>query len=144
LIGVIQDNTRLELPPTSLAAQKAGDLLDRAKEKAQGTKIAQEIFGDGGSPLDKTKPWVSPVQSDTAAPTGLTHYLQQILGPILGTLQDLGDQQGGPSDTKALMDSFKQALRATSELVASSQSSFTSPLLSPLLLTPLNNGFDFV
>src|SRR6185312_7524279 len=43
-----------------------------------------------------------------------------------------------------LMDSFKQALRATSELVASSQSSFTSPLLSPLLLTPLNNGFDFV
>jgi|CZKU01.1.fsa_nt_gi type VI secretion system protein ImpL len=153
LLAVLADNTRLELPPPTVVQKASGQVLDRVLDQARG------ISGDSGVVPEKEKPWVSPVQADfqplvafgvapdaggdTQTPTGLSHYLQQILAKVLGALQDLKDAQAAP-DPAALDQTFREALRGTSELVSETQSGFTSPILAPLLMNPLHYGYDYV
>ena len=152
LLGVLADNTRLELAPASLAHQVSAPIVDRVLDQAR------QALGDGGVP-EKEKPWISPVQADfqplvafgvapdsggdSQTPTGLSHYLQQILAKVLGALQDMKDAQAAP-DAGALDQVFREALRGASELVSQTQSGFTSPILAPLLMNPIRYGYDYV
>jgi type VI secretion system protein ImpL len=154
LIAVVANNTHLSPPPEGIVEQAKGQLFDRVVDQAKG------MVGDSGVPVpEKTKPWVSPVEvdfaplvtfgvnadgaSDSEKPTGLSHYLQQILSKVMGALQDMKDAQTAP-DAAALDQTFREAIRGASELVSETQSGFTGPLLSPLLMNPIRYGYDYV
>jgi type VI secretion system protein ImpL len=154
LLAVVADNTHLTPPPEGAVAQVEGKLVDRLIDQAKGA------VGDSGVPVpEKSRPWVSPVESDFAPlvtfalsangggdaekPTGLSHYLQQILSKVMGALQDMKDAESKP-DAAALDQTFREALRGTNELVSETQSGFTSPLLTPLLVNPIHYGYDYV
>jgi type VI secretion system protein ImpL len=154
LLAVLADNTHLSLPPQGVVQRTAGQAFDRVLDQAH------ELLGDSGAPIpEKQKAWVSPVETDfqplvafgialdagadTEKPTGLSHYLQQILSKVLGALQDMKDAQAAP-DAAALDQTFREALRGASELVSETQSGFTSPILSPLLMNPIRYGYDYV
>ncbi len=156
LLGVLADNTHLELPQGSALAQAAQPLVDKLTAQAQQNSLFQTIVGDAGAP-PSNKRWVSPVESafapmvnfavsvgggDDAAPTGLSHYLQQIISKVIATLTDIHDEQ--TADPQVVDTVFRESLRSATELVAATQSGFTMPLLQPLLLNPIRRGFHGV
>jgi type VI secretion system protein ImpL len=152
LLKVLDDNTHLELPPQSAADQAGNSII----AKIQQNQTVQKIIGDGG--VDTTnKRWISPVEeafapmtkfgvsppaagADKPAPTPLSHYIEQTVAKVVGVLSDLKDSKA-PPDSKALQETFGEAFRGTSELLSSTQSGFTMPLLSPLLMNPIRLGF---
>src|ERR1019366_1253879 len=156
LLTTLGDNTRLELAPQSLTNQTGQALLDKATEKAKQNGTVQTIFGtDGGAPPPKR--WVSPVEDafspmvtfgvppeakgdDKPAPTALTHYVHDTVGKIVGELADMKDSKV-PADPKAVVTLFQEAFRSTSEQLSSSQSGFTRPILSPLLMNPIRLSY---
>ncbi|MGD0676378.1 MAG: type VI secretion system membrane subunit TssM [Polyangiaceae bacterium] len=156
LLAVVADNTRLEQAPASGARPGSGSISDRLLEQARQNETVQKVLGDGGI-AEKEKPWVSAVQTDfqplvafgiasntsgdAPSPTGLSHYLQQILAPVVGALEDIKDAQSAP-DPHALDQVFREALRGTSELVTQTQSDLTRPLLAPLLMNPLRYSYE--
>ena len=152
LLKVLDDNTRLELAPPT-AGQQAGNAI---LTKIEGNAAVQKLLGDGGAD-GPGKRWISPVEeafapmtafgvapavagTDKPPPTGLSRYVQQIVAKVVGVLSDLKDSKA-PPDSKALQETFGEAFRGTSELLSSSQSGFTQPLLSPLLMNPIRLGF---
>jgi type VI secretion system protein ImpL len=156
LLGAVADNTRLEVAPTSAANQTSQALIDKATQDAKDSKAGQVIFGtDGGAPPQKR--WISPVEEafrpmvtfgvppptsgdEKPAPTQLSHYIDAIVAKIVGELSDMNDSKV-PADPKGLTTSFQEAFRSTSELLSSSQSGFTRPMLSPLLMNPIRLSF---
>ncbi len=156
LLTTLADNTRLEVAPQSLANQSSQALLDKATEKAKQNQTVQTILGsDGGAPPPKR--WVSPVEDafspmvtfgvppetkegDKPAPTALTHYINDTVAKVVGELADMKDSKV-PADPKAVVTLFQDAFRATSEQLSSSQSGFTRPILSPLLMNPIRLSY---
>jgi hypothetical protein len=69
--------------------------------------------------------------------TGLSHYEEKILSALVGVLTDLKDSPIKPT-AKGIALAYVTAQRATSELLESTQTPYTRPLLSPLLLSPVN------
>jgi hypothetical protein len=118
---------------------------------AAGAK-AQAAIGDAGKvPVVKGPTrWVSPVEEafgplatfgvpqdiTVVGPTGLSHYLEKIVSAPVAVLSDLKDSRVKP-DLKNVAASYTTAQRATSDLMDTSQSAFTRPILSPLLLNPV-------
>jgi type VI secretion system protein ImpL len=156
LLTTLADNTRLEVAPTTIASQTAQALIDKATQEAKDSKAGQVIFGDGGAPPPKR--WISPVEEQFApmvnfgvppptsgdekpSPTQLGQYVNQIVAKIVAELSDMEDAKKVPADPKALMQSFQEAFRSTSELLSSTQSLFTRPILSPLLMNPIRLSF---
>jgi type VI secretion system protein ImpL len=156
LLTTLADNTRLEVAPASASTETSQALLDKATKEAKDSKAGQVIFGaDGGAPAPKR--WISPVEEafspmvtfgvppptsgdEKPAPTQLSHYVDAIVGKIVGELADMKDSKV-PADPKGLMTSFQEAFRSTSELLSSTQSGFTRPMLSPLLMNPIRLSF---
>jgi hypothetical protein len=68
--------------------------------------------------------------------TGLSHYEEKILTALVGVLTDLKDSPIKPN-AKVVALAYVTAQRATSELLDSTQTPYTRPLMSPLLLSPL-------
>jgi type VI secretion system protein ImpL len=152
LLGTLGENTRLEVAPESAA--HAQSLLDKAKDKAKDNQTVQTILGtDGGAPAPKR--WISPVEEafqpmvgfgvpaggeDKPAPTGLSSYNGSIVAKVLSVLTDMKDSKV-PPDPKAAAQLFQDAFRGTSELLSSTQSGFTRPLLSPLLMNPIRLSY---
>ncbi len=153
LLQVLDDNTHLELPPPT-AGQQAGNAI---LTKIENNGTVKKIMGDGGAEGGADKRWISPVEqafapmtsfgvappasgSDKPVPTGLSRYLQQVVAKVVSVLSDLKDSKA-PADPKAVQETFGEAFRGTSELISSTQSGFTQPLLSPLLMNPIRLGF---
>jgi len=151
LLQTMAENTRLQPSPDSpLAAAAQGRLADVA---ASAGALGQAAIGDAGTvPVaQRSRRWISPVE-ETFAPmvtfgipldmttaggtTGLAHYLETIVGALVGVLSDLKDSPIKPS-AKVIALAYVTAQRATSDLLESTQTATTRPLLSPLLLAPL-------
>ena len=73
--------------------------------------------------------------------TQLGHYQDQIIAKVVAVLTDLRDSKGRGVEPKAVTQAFQDAIRATNELLTPSQSGFTRPILSPLLLNPIELGY---
>jgi len=156
LLTTLGDNTRLEVAPQSLTSQTGQALLDKATEKAKQNQTVQTIIGgDGGAPPPKR--WISPVEDafspmvtfgvppetkgdEKPSPTALSHYVNDTVAKIVGELADMKDSKV-PADPKAVVTLFQGAFRATSEQLSSSQSGFTRPMLSPLLMNPIRLSY---
>jgi hypothetical protein len=68
--------------------------------------------------------------------TGLSHYEENLVNTLVGVLTDLKDSPIKPT-AKNVALAYATAQRGTSELLDSTQTPYTRPLLSPLLLSPL-------
>jgi type VI secretion system protein ImpL len=152
LLQVLAENTRLQPSPESPLANAAqGRLADVVGSAA--TKV-QNAIGDAGkvpTVMQRPKRWTSPVE-DAFAPmvtfgvpldmtqaggaTGLSHYLEEIVSKLVGVLTDVKDSPVKPTP-KMVASAYETAQRATSELLDSTQNSFTKPLFAPLLLSPI-------
>ncbi len=63
---------------------------------------------------------------------------------MVAVLTDLRDSKGRGVKVEAVTAAFEEAIRGTNELLNPTQSGFTRPLLSPLLLNPLELGYGGV
>ncbi|HEX8789700.1 MAG TPA: type VI secretion system membrane subunit TssM [Polyangiaceae bacterium] len=152
LLKVLDDNTHLELAESTADEAESAILQAAQKTGLAKDQRVQQLLGDAG--VAAPPKWVSPVEEafrpmttfgvpaagDKPAPTALSHYIEQIIAKVVGVLSDAKDSKA-PPDAKTVQDTFSAAFRGTSELLASSQSGFTQPLLAPLLLNPLRRGF---
>jgi len=151
LLQTMAENTRLQPNPDSplaaAAVNRGVDLVASAEAKAQ------KAIGDAGTipVVHRPKRWMSPVEEAFAAmvtfgipldmttaggTTGLSHYEETIVSALVAVLTDLKDSPIKPN-AKAVALAYETAQRATSELLASTQTAYTRPLLSPLLLSPV-------
>ena len=154
LLQQMAENTRLQPSPDSPLANVGqavqGRLTDLAATAAAN---AQKAIGDAGTipTVQHPKRWMSPVEEAFApmvgfgvpqdmttagGTTGLSHYEEKLLTALVGVLTDLKDSPIKPS-AKVVALAYVTAQRATSELMDSTQTPYTRPLLSPLLLAPL-------
>jgi type VI secretion system protein ImpL len=164
LLKTLADNTRLEALPPSITSQAGNALLQKAEERAKQNQTVATILGDGGAAQAPPKRWVSPVEEafqpmvDFGVPpapagetppdqkpapppkTQLNDYNGQIVAKVVSALLDMKDSKV-PADPKAVSQVFLEAFRGTSELLSSTQSGFTRPLLSPLLMNPIRLGY---
>jgi type VI secretion system protein ImpL len=162
LLQVLADNTRLKAPPGG-SLEASGIIPALINSATQQSPTLQQVLGDAGAP-QKPKRWVSPVEDAFApmvtfgipaepetppddktpppppAPTGLSAYVSQVVAKVVGVLQDMKDAKV-PPDPKAATETFQNAFRSTAELLSASQSGFTRPLLSPLLMNPIRLSF---
>jgi type VI secretion system protein ImpL len=158
LLKVLAENTRLELPPASMADKAGKGLMERLENEVRVNPNVQKALGDGGVPTtEKPEKWVSPVEEsfeplasfgvapeskpgEKAPPTKLTVYQDQIVAKVVGALNELKDSKVPPKPEK-VREIFENAVRTTSELLATTQSGFTRPILSPLLMHPLQASY---
>jgi type VI protein secretion system component VasK len=73
-------------------------------------------------------------------PTNLGTYNNKIVAQVVSALTDMKDSKV-PADPKAVQQTFQEAFRSTSELLSSTQSGFTRPLLSPLVMNPIRLSY---
>jgi type VI secretion system protein ImpL len=154
LLQQMAENTRLQPSPDSPLANVGqavqGRLTDLAASAATN---AQKAIGDAGTvpTVQHPKRWMSPVEEAFApmvgfgvpqdmttagGTTGLSHYEEKLLTALVGVLTDLKDSPIKPT-AKVIALAYVTAQRATSELMDSTQTPYTRPLLSPLLLAPV-------
>jgi type VI secretion system protein ImpL len=152
LLQALAENTRLQPAPESplatLGMNQGADLFNQQAQKVQ------NAIGDAGKvpTMQKPKRWVSPVEEafspmvtfgvaadidKVGAATGLSHYLEEIVAKLVGVLSDLRDMPVNRPTPRMVATAYETAQRATSELLESTQTGFTRPLLTPLLLTPI-------
>ena len=153
LLEMLADNTRLQPSPESALVNVAEGRIANVVGSAA-TK-AQTALGDAGTVprMKAPKRWVSPVEEQFAPmvtfgvvadmtqagnATGLSHYIEEIVSKLLGVVTDLRDMPVNKPTPKMVATAYETALRATNELLDSTQSSqFTRPLLAPLLIAPI-------
>ncbi|HEX3595216.1 MAG TPA: type VI secretion protein IcmF/TssM N-terminal domain-containing protein, partial [Polyangiaceae bacterium] len=154
LLQTMAENTRLQPSPDSPLAAIGGNVAGRLTDLAAtaGAK-AQAAVGDAGTlpTVQRQKRWVSSVEEAFApmvnfgvppdmtlagGTTGLSHYEEKLLSALVGILTDLKDSPIKPT-AKNVALAYVTAQRATSELLDSTQTPYTRPLLSPLLLSPV-------
>jgi type VI secretion system protein ImpL len=152
LLQTLAENTRLQPSPESAVVNK---VLGRGAElAASAASRAQDAVGDAGHvpTIQRPKRWVSPVE-EAFAPmvtfgvpfdidqagraTGLSHYLEEIVSKLVGVLSDLRDMPVNKPTPRMVATAYETAQRATNELLESTQTQFTRPLLTPLLLPPI-------
>jgi type VI secretion system protein ImpL len=152
LLEMLADNTRLQPSPESALVNAAENRIAPALASAA-TKV-QNAVGDAGRvpTVQKPKRWVSPVEeafgpmvsfgvpldiAQAGNATGLSHYLEEIVGKLLQVLTDQRDMPVNRPTPKMVATAYETAQRATTELVDATQSPFTRPLLTPLLMQPV-------
>jgi type VI secretion system protein ImpL len=152
LLQTLAENTRLQPSPESALLNQASN---RALELAgSAASRAQTAIGDAGHvpTFQKPKRWSSPVE-DAFAPmvtfgvpfdieqagraTGLSHYLEEIVAKLVGVLSDQRDMPVNKPTPRMVATAYETAQRATNELLDSTQTQLTRPLLAPLLLAPV-------
>ncbi len=148
----LEENTRLDPPASEFAEQV---LENEAKRKILQNNPSTQILVDAGliDPLPAARqpmppeiafqPMVrfgvkpGPVDPNKPSDTQLAHYQDRIVANVVAILTDLRDSKGKGVDPKAVTAAFENAIRTTNELLSPSQSGFTRPIISPLLLNPL-------
>ncbi|MEZ4371007.1 MAG: type VI secretion system membrane subunit TssM [Polyangiaceae bacterium] len=146
LIDTLHENVTLDISEGELAglAESAFQLAKRQLQRKLALSQTDEPKKDVRpmSPVEIAfKPltdFAVPAKSDDpeadAKSTGLAEY-QGTLSKLVGVLTDLRDADAAPDPT-AVMSEFEGAFRGTSGLLMS-QSGFTRPMLSPLLMRPI-------
>ena len=162
LLQTLAENTRLQLSPESQLGKIGNNLLNRLDNLAPSAPTlpprVQQVLPEGGPQVPQiphlgSKRWVSPVE-EAFAPmvnfgvppditqqgqtTGLSHYQEEIMSKLIAVLTDLQDAPtGARPDARIVTTAYQTAARATNELLDATQSSFSRPLLAPLLLGPI-------
>ncbi|MFO0672253.1 MAG: type VI secretion system membrane subunit TssM [Polyangiaceae bacterium] len=171
LTRILHENVTLEESKADQALNQVEKGLiqegNRALQQNQTVQTAERILGiDGGAPIQAPKRWVSPPElafkpmtefgipqglangqeptPQQAAQTRLAHYQDRIIAKLVAVLTDLRDSKGRGIDAKAVTAAFEDAIRGSNELLTGSQSGFTRPLLSPLLLNPIEMSYGGV
>jgi len=154
LLQTMAENTRLQPSPDSELAKVGGAVTGRLTDAlGSATAKAQAAIGDAGTvpSVQRPKRWMSSVEEAFApmvsfgvpqdmttagGTTGLSHYEENLVNTLVGVLTDLKDSPIKPT-AKNVALAYATAQRGTSELLDSTQTPYTRPLLSPLLLSPL-------
>jgi type VI secretion system protein ImpL len=155
LLRALDENVHLEETVPEQAEREAKRQLDVQEQKL--TALGK-ILGDAGPPEPPRTRWISPPEAaftpmvifgvppgaqdpNNPPKTELGHYQDQIIAKVVAVLTDLRDSKGRGVEPKAVTLAFQDAIRATNELLTPSQSGFTRPILSPLLLNPIELGY---
>jgi type VI secretion system protein ImpL len=155
LLQTMAENTRLQPSPDSTLAAIGGNLTGRLTDLAASARAnAQNAIGDAGPALptvQKQTRWMSPVEvafapmvgfgvpqdmTTAGGNMGLAHYEEKIVAVLVGVLTDLKDSPIKPT-AKVVALAYVTAQRSTSDLLDSTQTPYTRPLLSPLLMSPI-------
>ncbi|WP_394842738.1 type VI secretion system membrane subunit TssM [Pendulispora brunnea] len=162
LMRVMREHIMLDMSEPDPSAD--GGILEKIKdvaEKKADEKAKQVVDGGLGLGGGAKKPGVaaSPVEiafrpmlrfglpatevpeGSLPAPTGLTQY-QTLLAGLVAALTDLRDNER-EADPRAATAKFQDATRQTTQLLTE-QDGFTRPLLSPLLLNPIQLAANVV
>lgn len=86
----------------------------------------------------------APSTDTRSAGTHLAVYQERIVSKVVAVITDLRDSKGRGVKPEAVTHAFEDAIRGTNELMGPTQTAFTRPLLSPLLLNPLEMGYGGV
>ncbi len=170
LIRVLHENVTLEenLADANLKRLEQGVVKEIARDLNQNSTVqrVERVLGiDGGVP-QIAKRWVSPPEAqfkpmtDFGLPAGvaanqeptaqqtqqtrLAHYQDRIIAKLVGVLTDLRDSKGRGVDSRQVATAFEESMRGTNELLTGSQNGFTRPLISPLLLNPIELSYGGV
>jgi type VI secretion system protein ImpL len=159
LVRAVDENTHLEESVDELAER---DVLRRAEDLAKQRSSIAKVLADAGVLESPKTRWVSPPEAafapmvSFAVPPGaqkdpnsapdtsrtqLGHYEDQIIAKLVAVLTDLRDSKGKGVETKDVTLAFQDAIRGTNELLGPTQSGFTRPILSPLLLNPIELSY---
>ena len=169
LLRTLGDNVKLEEATgekvaTALTAEAERQALERVKAAAGTTG---QILTDAGvlpAGIVQPKRWISPPEAafepmvkfgiapdappvaagqtpPPAAATQLAHYQNVIVSKLVAVLSDLRDSKGKGVQAKQVTASFQDAIRGSNELLNPTQSGFTRPILSPLLLNPIELSY---
>ncbi len=147
LLRTLGDNIALDPPVDTREAtlvEKGKELIEREiKEK---TDLRVDLAANAKEPpkyrtlQEAFAPLVAfavPKDPNSSTPTGLNQYMEQV-ALVVGVLDDLA-QNNSPPDA-SLSGALAQAIQRTTEL-ATTQTAFTRPLLTHLLLPPLRGSF---
>jgi type VI secretion system protein ImpL len=146
LIRALDENVHLAESP-----------VDRIEREIVRKNPLAPLLADAGVAIAPSARWISPPEAafapltsfalppgptDPNAPprTQLGHYQDQIVAGVIGKLTEARDLKGRGPGPRELRAKREEATRATTELIARSQTAFTSPLLAPLLLAPLRGS----
>lgn len=170
LIRTLDENTRLEESPEEKAKREAMNRGGNIASQIAATATVGQVqlgreLADAGvikGPQARTR-WESPpelafrpmvnfgVKADpesggdpSKTVTYLATYQERIVSRVVAVITDLRDSKGRGVKTEQVTKTFEEAIRGTNELMGPTQSGFTRPLLSPLLLNPLELGFGGV
>jgi type VI secretion system protein ImpL len=168
LLKSVDENTRLDEAPADRAQKDIESrVVQKGKEALNNTDIGKELADAGVvSTTPPPRRWESPVElafrpiasfgpgtaiaapgAPNAAPgnapqgSQLAHYQERIVSKLVAVLTDLRDSKGRGIKGDAVTMAFQEAIRGTNELLNPTQSGLTRPLLSPLLLRPLEAAF---
>ena len=137
LIQALNDNVVLEMDDPDADKGVVDKAIEKAKELLDGGAIISKKRVQ--SPVERAfKPMLKfgiPPDAENPTPTGLSQY-EQLLGNLVGALSDLKESDNNTDPRKA-SDVFQTAFRSTTALLTE-QDGFTRPLLSPLLMNPIN------
>ena len=144
LIRTLKDNVILEMDDPDADKGLVNKGIDKAKEILDGGPILA-TKKRVPSPVEQAfKPILRfgiPPDADNPTPTGLSQY-EALLAKLVGALSDLKEADSN-TDPRKTSDVFQEAFRSTSALL-SEQDGFTRPLLSPLLMNPINLAWSNV
>jgi type VI secretion system protein ImpL len=169
LVKTVDENTRLEESPEDrLKAQATARAEEALKDQVLATRVGTELVDAGvvkptvvarrwesppelafrpltrfGIPAEAA-PGTAPAPDAKPAGTSLAHYQERIVSKLVAVLSDLRDSKGRGIKAEAVTLAFEDAIRGTNELLNPTQSGFTRPLVSPLLLNPLELGYGGV
>ncbi|HEY1690921.1 MAG TPA: type VI secretion system membrane subunit TssM [Polyangiaceae bacterium] len=162
LLQTLAENTRLQMPGDSPLAgavkNRLAKLAGSAESKLQ-QKVAPAASSAGGVGLTApnmptipgSKRWMSPVElafnpmvtfgvpndiATAGGTTGASHYIEKILEALIDVLEE-AKSNPRKIDAKLIATAYETAQRATNDLMNTSQSDFTRPLLQPILLDPV-------
>jgi type VI secretion system protein ImpL len=166
LVRTIDENTRLEEAPEERARREATSRLGNIVAQAAQTatvgqiQIGAELRDAGVLPAPTvTRRWESPPElafkpivafglraegADAQQHPPLAAYQERIVPKVVAVITDLRDSKGRGVKPEAVTRAFEEAIRGTNELMTPTQTAFTRPLLSPLLLNPLELGYGGV
>lgn len=131
-------------PKEATIIEKGKEILER--EIKQKTKLDVDLSSNSNEPpkyrtlQEAFAPLVAfavPRDPNSTTPTGLNRYMEQV-AVVVGVLDDLAQNNSPPDAT--LSNALAQAIQRTTEL-ATTQTAFTRPLLTHLLLPPLRGSF---
>ena len=170
LLRTLDDNTKLEESPEERAKRetesRGANLLKEAAGNRMNNSAAGRELVDAGvlGAQTKVRRWESPVeiafrpmtqfgvsaipeaQGGDAKPgsTLLSVYQEKIVSKIVSLITDLRDSKGRGVKSEQVDKGFEDAIRNTNELMSPTQTAFTRPLLSPLLLNPLEMSYGTI
>jgi type VI secretion system protein ImpL len=158
LLKILDENTRLdESTEEQLERQVKFDAETKLRRESPTVRYLMEAGvidapqrpNRWESPPERAfKPMVKfgvvPGQQDPNRPppaTSLGHYQERLVAKLVSVLTDLRDSKNMGVDPKTVRKEFETAIRGTNELLNPSQDGFTRPILSPLLLNPLQAAY---